>query len=113
MNSSRLKTMWLIGFIVLVLLMISVGGFTRLTRSGLSITEWKPVVGIIPPLNEEDWQNQFELYKKTPEYIHMNSHFELKDYKKIFFWEYIHRVLGRIIFLYVAGLGLILWRKKI
>lgn len=113
MSTSRLKTIWLLGFIALVLLMISVGGLTRLTRSGLSIVEWKPIVGIIPPLNEQDWEEQFDLYKKSPEYTHVNSHFELKDYKKIFLLEYLHRLLGRIIFLYIVIPGLILWRKRI
>lgn len=113
MNTSRLKTIWLLGFIALVLLMISIGGLTRLTRSGLSIVEWKPIIGIIPPINEQDWQEQFDLYKKSPEYTHVNSHFELKDYKKIFLLEYLHRLLGRIIFLYIVIPGLILWRKKI
>lgn len=109
----RLKTYWLLGFIALVLLMISVGGVTRLTRSGLSIVEWKPVVGIIPPLTEADWQSQFELYQQSPEFQQMNSHFKLEDYKQIFIWEYLHRVLGRLIFLYVLIPGLILWRRKV
>lgn len=93
--------------------MISVGGITRLTRSGLSIVEWKPISGIIPPITEQDWQAQFELYQKSPEYQHINSHFELSDYKRIFIWEYLHRVLGRLIFLFVVIPGFILWRKKI
>lgn len=104
--------MWLAGFCILVLLMISVGGITRLTRSGLSIVEWRPITGIIPPLTEADWQSHFELYKQSPEYNHINSHFELSDYKNIFMWEYLHRVLGRIIFLFVIIPGAVLWRKK-
>lgn len=113
MGHLRLKSIWLLGFIALVLLMISVGGVTRLTRSGLSIVEWKPVVGIIPPLTEADWQSQFELYQQSPEFQQMNSHFELDDYKQIFIWEYLHRLLGRLIFLYVLIPGLILWRQKV
>jgi len=108
----KYKQLWLIGFALLVLIMISVGGITRLTRSGLSIVEWKPVSGFIPPITEADWQQQFELYKQTPEFNHVNSHFELSDYKSIFMWEYLHRVLGRIIFLFVVIPGIILWRKK-
>lgn len=104
--------MWLLGLCALVLIMISVGGITRLTRSGLSIVEWRPISGIIPPLNEEAWQTQFNLYKSSAEYNQINSHFELKDYKNIFLWEYTHRLLGRVIFLFVLIPGLILWRKK-
>lgn len=112
-SSHKLKQYWLLGFCLLVLLMISVGGITRLTKSGLSIVEWTPISGIVPPLTEESWQQQFDLYKKTPEYIHINSHFELADYKQIFMWEYLHRVLGRIIFLFIVIPGFVLWRKKI
>lgn len=112
-KTAKYKQLWLMGFCVLVLIMISIGGITRLTRSGLSIVEWKPVSGIIPPITESDWQQQFELYKQTPEYTHVNSNFELSDYKSIFIWEYLHRVLGRIIFLFAVVPGFILWRKKI
>lgn len=108
----KYKQLWLLGFSLLVLIMISIGGITRLTRSGLSIVEWKPVSGFIPPLTESDWQQQFDLYKQTPEYTHVNSHFELSDYKAIFLWEYLHRVLGRLIFFFVVIPGVILWRKK-
>ena len=93
--------------------MISVGGITRLTKSGLSIVEWTPISGVIPPLTEQSWQEQFDLYKQTPEYTQVNSHFELSDYKQIFIWEYLHRVLGRIIFLFIVIPGFFLWRKKI
>lgn len=109
---TRWKKIWYISFIVLILVMISVGGITRLTRSGLSIVEWKPVSGIIPPVTEQDWQQQFDLYKTSPEFQQINSHFELDDYKNIFIWEYLHRVLGRIIFLVALIPGLIFWRKK-
>ena len=109
---NKLKKFWLLGFCLLVVAMVCVGGITRLTRSGLSIVEWKPVSGIIPPISESDWQQQFELYKQTPEYEKVNSHFELADYKQIFMWEYLHRVLGRLIFFYVVFPGLYLWRKK-
>ncbi|MCC2679612.1 MAG: hypothetical protein K0R29_2188 [Pseudobdellovibrio sp.] len=111
-DAVKYKQLWLIGFSLLVLIMISIGGITRLTRSGLSIVEWKPVSGFIPPITESDWQQQFDMYKQTPEYAHVNSHFELSDYKAIFMWEYLHRVLGRIIFLFVVIPGIILWRKN-
>jgi heme a synthase len=106
------KKIWLSVFVVLTLIMIAVGGTTRLTRSGLSIVEWKPVSGIIPPITEQQWQTQFELYKQSPQFSQVNSHFELSDYKKIFFWEYVHRLLGRILFLFALIPGLVLWRRK-
>lgn len=113
MKNSNLKSTWLAIFCALVVLMIAVGGVTRLTKSGLSIVEWKPVSGIIPPITESDWQNQFELYKASPEYNQVNSHFGIEEYKNIFMWEYLHRVLGRLLFLFVLIPGIILWRKKV
>lgn len=102
---------WLTSLVVLILCMIAVGGITRLTRSGLSIVEWKPVSGIIPPMTDQDWSEQFELYKKTPEFQQVNANFSVQDYKNIFMWEYLHRVLGRLIFLFALIPGLIFWRK--
>lgn len=112
MSPSRLKTFWLSGFLILVFMMIAVGGITRLTRSGLSIVEWRPVTGLLPPLTEDQWKIQFELYQKSPEFQIVNSHFSLKEYKSIFFWEYLHRLLGRLIFFFSLMPGAWLWRKK-
>lgn len=92
--------------------MIALGGVTRLTRSGLSITEWKPVTGMLPPLSEESWELEFSKYQESPEYKILNSHFTISDYKKIFLWEYLHRLLGRFIFLFTLIPGILLWRKK-
>jgi cytochrome c oxidase assembly protein subunit 15 len=90
---------WLFGVAVLVFLMVVVGGITRLTESGLSITEWKPVTGAIPPLTQADWQQAFALYKQTPEYLEINgpAGMTLAQFKFIFFWEWLHRLLGRLI----------------
>jgi cytochrome c oxidase assembly protein subunit 15 len=88
---------WLYAIAALVLLMVVVGGATRLTGSGLSITEWKPIHGIIPPLNEADWQAEFEAYKQIPQYTELNSWMTLDDFKGIFWWEWAHRALGRLI----------------
>jgi cytochrome c oxidase assembly protein subunit 15 len=77
--------------------MVVIGGITRLTGSGLSITEWKPIMGAIPPMNEKEWQIAFEKYKEIPQFQEMNFHFTLHDFKRIFFWEYVHRLLGRLI----------------
>ena len=113
MQSKDLKKKWLFAFCALVILMISIGGITRMTRSGLSIVEWKPIAGIVPPLTDQDWRAQFELYKQSPEFNKINSHFELDDYKSIFLWEYSHRLLGRILFLFIVLPGFILWRRKL
>lgn len=90
---------WLFFVSSLVFLMVVVGGITRLTESGLSITEWKPVTGTIPPLTQEDWQHAFNLYKATPEYREINgpAGMDLAAFKFIFFWEWVHRLLGRLI----------------
>jgi cytochrome c oxidase assembly protein subunit 15 len=90
---------WLLAVAALVFLMIVVGGITRLTESGLSITEWKPVTGAIPPLTRADWEHAFQLYRQTPEYIEINgpAGMTLAQFKFIFFWEWLHRLLGRLI----------------
>jgi cytochrome c oxidase assembly protein subunit 15 len=88
----------------LVFLMVVVGGITRLTESGLSITEWKPISGAIPPLTQQEWVKAFDLYKATPEYQQINgpAGMDLAAFKQIFFWEYVHRLLGRVIGLVFA-----------
>ncbi len=86
---------WLLIGCVMVFFQVIIGGVTRLTGSGLSITEWKPIVGAIPPLNETQWQEKFELYQQTPQYLQMNQDMNLKEFKFIFFWEYFHRFWAR------------------
>jgi|TARA_B110000902_G_C14239849_1_gene562063 cytochrome c oxidase assembly protein subunit 15 len=93
-------SIWLISLITLVGLIITVGGLTRLTDSGLSITKWEVFKGILPPLNQAQWENYFSEYKAIPQYIFLNSDMSLSEFKFIFFWEYIHRILGRIIGLF-------------
>ena len=88
---------WLSVLIFLVALIIIVGGLTRLTDSGLSITKWEVFKGILPPLNNEQWENYFMEYKLIPQYILLNSSMTLGEFKFIFFWEYFHRLLGRLI----------------
>jgi cytochrome c oxidase assembly protein subunit 15 len=89
----------------LVFAMVVVGGITRLTESGLSITEWKPISGAIPPLTQSDWEHAFGLYRQTPEYREINgpAGMTLAQFKSIFWWEYVHRLLGRVIGLVFAG----------
>jgi len=103
---------WLIIGCLLIILMIVIGGITRITQSGLSMVKWEPIVGAIPPLNETDWQKSFDLYKKSPEFNFYNSHFTLSDYKKIFFWEYLHRLVARLIGLIFLIPFLFFWVKK-
>ena len=88
---------WLSGTLFLVFTTIIVGGLTRLTDSGLSITEWELFKGILPPLNEETWDNYFNLYKEIPQYKILNANMSISEFKVIFYWEYFHRVLARVI----------------
>src|SRR5262249_54132371 len=88
---------WLLACCALVFAMVVVGGITRLTHSGLSIVEWQPIVGTIPPLSEAQWQTVFDKYQLTPEYQRLNHGMTLDEFKGIFWWEYFHRLLGRAI----------------
>ena len=96
--------LWLLSVAVMVFAIVVVGGITRLTESGLSITEWKPVLGAIPPLNEAQWIAEFEKYKHIPEYVEINgpAGMTLAQFKFIYFWEWVHRLLGRLIGLALA-----------
>jgi len=87
---------WLYSLLVFLFLIIIVGGLTRLTDSGLSITRWEVITGIFPPLNQEDWKKAFDLYKEIPQYFLLNKDISLDDFKTIYYWEYAHRLLGRI-----------------
>ncbi|KAA9332731.1 COX15/CtaA family protein [Adhaeribacter soli] len=88
---------WLLVGVGMIIVQILLGGITRLTGSGLSITEWKPILGAIPPLTEQDWQAAFGKYQQIAQYKHLNSHFSLSDFKFIYFWEWFHRVWGRLL----------------
>lgn len=96
-TSNTAIALWLTLVAALVFAMVVVGGVTRLTRSGLSITEWNPVIGAIPPLSAEQWQAEFEKYQETPEYRHVNAGMSLDGYKRIYLVEWAHRLLGRLI----------------
>ncbi|GIT92221.1 heme A synthase [Jannaschia pagri] len=112
-GSRVLARAWLITLFVLVVVMIAVGGLTRLTDSGLSITEWKPLTGAMPPLTAEDWEAEFELYRAIPEYQLQNQGMSLSEFKVIYWWEWGHRQLGRVIGLVwaIGFFGLLLTRK--
>ncbi len=116
MSSASLKSkliVWLFMGCFLVFGMVVVGGITRLTGSGLSITEWKVVTGTIPPLNESQWLSEFQKYQQIPQYKELNSGFTLSDFKFIYFWEFIHRLIGRMIgIVFLVGF-VYFWIKKI
>lgn len=98
-NANKSVIIWLLSGCILVFIMVVVGGITRLTNSGLSMTDWHLVTDTFPPMTEEKWSQAFEEYKKFPEYQKINIHndFQLEDYKFIYFWEWFHRFIGRII----------------
>ncbi len=96
-SADRAVALWLLVCAAMVLLIVVIGGVTRLTESGLSITEWKPVSGVVPPLTEQQWSTEFSKYQQTPEYQLLKSGMTLGEFKKIFFWEYLHRLWGRLV----------------
>jgi heme a synthase len=96
-SAHRQVAAWLLVCCALVFAMVVVGGITRLTHSGLSMVEWQPIVGTIPPLDQAQWQDAFEKYQQTPEYQKVNRGMSLEEFKGIFWWEYFHRLLGRAI----------------
>ena len=111
---NRTIRIWLIIGLVMLVGQVILGGITRLTGSGLSITRWDIVSGVIPPLNTQQWLEAFDLYKQTPQYLKINSNFELKDFKFIYFWEYAHRLWVRILgFIFLIPFVIFLIRKKI
>lgn len=107
-------SIWLFTCAAMVFLMVVIGGLTRLTESGLSIVSWQPIKGIIPPLGVIDWENLFAAYKQSPQYLKINSGMNLAEFKNIFWLEYIHRLLGRVIGLvFIIPLLFFIATKKI
>ncbi|WP_428630784.1 COX15/CtaA family protein [Sphingopyxis sp.] len=105
---------WLWAVALLVIAVVAVGGITRLTESGLSITEWRPVSGVLPPLNDADWVTEFGKYKQIPEYQEINVGMTLAGFKAIFFWEWLHRILGRLVGMaIIVPLVWFAWRRAI
>ena len=96
-RSSRPVAIWLLIGVAMLIVQIILGGITRLTGSGLSITEWDVITGTLPPLNEQQWLVEFGKYKQTPQWRILNYDFTLSDFKYIFFWEWFHRFWGRLI----------------
>ena len=108
-TAHRAVVLWLFAVAGLIFLMVMVGGATRLTGSGLSMTDWRPVTGVLPPLNAEAWQAEFTKYQQSPEYQLVNAGMSLEEFKSIFYWEWGHRVLGRLIGLAYALPLLFFW----
>lgn len=102
---------WLITGCIMIACMVAIGGVTRLTGSGLSITEWKPIIGALPPMNEAHWQEAFEKYQRIPQYTEVNRHMDLHQFKGIFYWEWIHRNWGRLMGLVFIFPFVWFWRK--
>lgn len=108
----KLVGTWLFIGCIMVFFQVILGGVTRLTESGLSITQWKPINGIIPPLNEEDWNQEFELYKEKVQYKIINEGMTLQEFKWIFFWEFFHRFWGRMFaVVFVFPFIYFLWKR--
>jgi len=105
---------WLFICCALVFAMVVLGGVTRLTGSGLSMAEWRPIMGAIPPLSDSEWQRVFEIYQQTPEFEKINSHMDVHEFKGIFWLEYLHRLLGRLLgFVFALPLAWFVYRKYI
>ena len=102
-RSNKLVATWLLVGVVMTIIQFVLGGVTRLTGSGLSITEWEVITGALPPLSEQAWLNEFAKYKQTPQFQLLNFEFDLQNFKYIFFWEWFHRLWARIIGLVFAG----------
>lgn len=96
-HSAKPVAIWLLVGVGMIMIQFLLGGITRLTGSGLSITEWKPIMGTLPPMNEQDWNTAFEKYKQIAQYKFINQHFTLGDFKQIYFWEWFHRLWARLI----------------
>lgn len=112
-SSSRPVAIWIFTGVIMLLIQVILGGITRLTGSGLSITHWDVITGVLPPLNNAQWQEAFDGYRQTPQYRILNSGFDLADFKFIFFWEWFHRVWARMIaVVFVVGFLWLIGTKK-
>src|SRR6516162_6729072 len=113
-DSQRAVRAWLFSVAALIAIMVLVGGATRLTESGLSIVEWKPVTGTLPPLDQAQWEQAFEAYRQIPQYRQLNAGMTLSEFKTIFWWEWSHRLLGRLIgVVYLLPFLYFLWRGSL
>ena len=112
-RSQRQIAYWLLIGVGMIIVQVLIGGITRLTESGLSITEWKPITGSLPPLNEAAWQLEFDKYKVTDQFKYVHQDFTLSEFKFIFFWEWFHRTWARLMGLvFLFGFIYFLVKKK-
>lgn len=112
-SSSKPIAIWLLIGVAMIMIQVLLGGITRLTESGLSITEWKPLTGALPPLNTIEWQAEFDKYKNTDQFRYIHADFKLNDFKFIFFWEWFHRLWARLLgVVFLVGFIYFLVRKK-
>ncbi|HWK02283.1 MAG TPA: COX15/CtaA family protein [Puia sp.] len=112
-SSSRPVAIWVFTGVIMLLIQVILGGITRLTGSGLSITHWDLITGTLPPLNHAQWQEAFDGYRQTPQYRILNSGFSLPDFKFIFFWEWFHRFWARMVgVVFLVGFAGLVWKKK-
>ena len=112
LSNDTLNARWLLICAAMVFLMATIGAVTRLTESGLSIAEWKPITGALPPMNDTQWQAEFDIYQQSPQYQQVNKGMSLSDYKHIYFWEWLHRLWGRLIGLVFAIPLAFLWLTR-
>jgi cytochrome c oxidase assembly protein subunit 15 len=113
-SPNRAVAYWVLGGTIMLMIQVVLGGITRLTGSGLSITEWNVVTGAVPPLHQAQWIQEFDKYKKTPQYLLLNSGFTLADFKFIFFWEWFHRFWARLVgVVFVVGFVYLLLKRKL
>lgn len=111
--SSKPIAIWLLIGVAMIMIQVLLGGITRLTESGLSITEWKPITGMLPPMNATEWQTEFDKYKNTDQFRYIHADFTLGDFKFIFFWEWLHRFWARVLgIVFIVGFVYFLIRKK-
>ncbi|MEO7265923.1 MAG: COX15/CtaA family protein [Ferruginibacter sp.] len=113
-KNNRQVAAWLMLGVLMIIIQVLIGGITRLTESGLSITEWKPITGALPPLNDAAWQVEFEKYRGTDQFKYVHPYFSLKEFKYIFFWEWFHRLWARLLgVVFLIGFIYFVVRKKI
>ncbi len=112
-KSRRAVGFWLLAVALVILAMVTIGGLTRLTGSGLSITEWQPIMGAIPPLNSAEWADAFAKYQRIPQYTVENRGMTLEGFKGIFWWEWTHRLLGRLLgVLFLRAVSVVCGRRR-
>ncbi|HCL82328.1 MAG TPA: heme A synthase, partial [Chitinophagaceae bacterium] len=113
-SANRGVAYWVLAGTIMLFIQVLLGGITRLTGSGLSITEWNVITGVLPPLSPQQWSAEFDKYKQTPQFHLLNAGFTLSDFKFIFFWEWFHRLWARLVgVVFIVGFVLLLFKRKL